>query len=86
MTANCSGFSKSAIVSPISKPSIPTTAQISPLCTSSTLTFPKPSKVYNSLILDFTTLPSFFINETGMFSLMVPRATRPIAIRPTKDE
>ncbi|MNI63973.1 hypothetical protein D3C73_1193880 [compost metagenome] len=45
ITGNCSGASKSAIVSPISKPSIPTTAQISPELTSEVLTLPKPSKV-----------------------------------------
>ena len=86
ITANASGFSKSEMVSPISNPSIPTTAQISPLCTSSTFTLPNPTNVYSSLILDLTILPSFFIKETGMFSLIVPRATRPIAILPTKEE
>ena len=48
-----SGFSKSAIVSPISKSSKPTTAQISPLLTFSTLVFPKPSKTCSSLMRIF---------------------------------
>ena len=45
---NASGFSKSATVSPISKPSKPTIAQISPACTLSTFLRPKPSNVCNS--------------------------------------
>ena len=42
---NGCGFSKSEIVSPISNPSIPTIAQISPLLTDSTCSLPKPLKV-----------------------------------------
>jgi hypothetical protein len=49
INGNASGLSKSAMVSPISKPSIPVTAQISPAFTSAAFTFPKPTKVYNSL-------------------------------------
>ena len=51
MNGNGSGFSKSAMVSPISKPSMPVTAQISPAFTSVAFAFPNPTKVYNSLIL-----------------------------------
>ena len=58
-----SGFSKSATVSPISNPSKPTIAQISPVCTSSTFLRPKPSKVCNSLILFLTIEPSLFTKE-----------------------
>src|SRR5690606_35800744 len=72
--------------SPISKPSIPTTAQISPALTSCTFLRPKPSKVYNSLILDFTTPPSRLINEIFIPSRSVPLCKRPIAIRPVKEE
>ena len=50
-----SGFSLSAIVSPISKPSMPTTAQMSPHCTLSTLAFPSPSNTMSCLILCFST-------------------------------
>ena len=42
--SKASGVSKSAIVSPISKSSIPTTAQISPLFTFSTFVFPDLQK------------------------------------------
>ncbi len=42
---NPSGFSISATVSPISKPSKPTIAQISPASTSSTFLRPKPSNM-----------------------------------------
>ena len=41
---NASGLSASVKVSPISNPSIPVTAHISPDCTSSTLLLPSPSK------------------------------------------
>ncbi|OQA05067.1 MAG: hypothetical protein BWY67_02207 [Bacteroidetes bacterium ADurb.Bin397] len=50
---NASGFSQSATVSPISKSSRPTIAQISPEGTSLTFVLPRPSKVINSLILVF---------------------------------
>ena len=84
--ANASGFSKSAIVSPISKPSTPTIAQISPAITSVTFLRPRPSKVCNSLIRDFTTVPSLFTNEIGIASFNIPLSRRPIAIRPVKAE
>ncbi len=83
---SASGFSKSATVSPISKPSIPTRAQISPAFTSSTFNLPSPSNVCTSLIRDFLIVPSLFTNEIGMFSLIVPRNKRPMAIRPVKLE
>jgi hypothetical protein len=60
-----SGFSKSAIVSPISKPSTPVTAQMSPQNASATSFRPRPSKVYNFLILDFTKEPSRYTKEIG---------------------
>ena len=53
-----SGFKKSVIVSPISNPSIPTNAQISPDSTSSIFTRPRPSKTFSSFILTFFTDPS----------------------------
>jgi hypothetical protein len=55
--AKASGFSASARVSPISKSSRPTTAQISPALTSATFTLPKPSNTCNSLILTFLPHP-----------------------------
>ncbi len=61
-----SGFSKSAMVSPISNPSIPVNATISPAATSSVVfCFPNPSNVKTSLILIFTIFPSLFTNDTG---------------------
>ena len=79
---NASGFSKSQIVSPISKPSIPTNAQMSPEETSDTFARPIPSNVCSSLIFDFTKLPSRLAKDTFIPSLSVPRCTRPTAIRP----
>ena len=81
-----SGFSISANVSPISNPSIPTIAQISPAGTSSTLIFAIPSNNIRSLIRERTIAPSRLINATGIFVFNVPRNTRPTAIRPTKEE
>ena len=82
--AKASGFSKSAMVSPISNPSIPTRAQISPHWTSSTFCFPIPSKVMRSLILVFTKVtPSLLHSVTGIPDFNVPRVNFPIAIRPT---
>ena len=45
MVGSGSGFSKSQMVSPISKFSRPITAQMSPLSTAETLARPMPSKV-----------------------------------------
>ena len=84
--ASASGFSKSAIVSPISKPSTPTIAQISPAITSSTFLRPRPSKVCNSLILDLNILPSLFTKDIGIPSFKTPLSNLPIAIRPVNDE
>ena len=53
-----SGSSKSAMVSPISKPSNPVIAHMSPLLTFEVLAFPIPSKTCNSLILTFLVEPS----------------------------
>src|SRR5690606_17191743 len=86
MDFNHDGIEKAAIQSRLSKRSIRTTAQISPALTSCTYLRPKPSKVYNSLILDFTTPPSRLINEIFIPSRSVPLCKRPIAIRPVKEE
>lgn len=67
MAAMATGFSASAMVSPISNPSRPTTAQISPAFTSSTFFLPMPSKVYSSFTLLLLMLPSFLISATGIF-------------------
>ena len=84
---NASGFSKSATVSPISNPSKPTIAQISPHWTSVLIfSLPSPSNVYSSLIFDFTIEPSRFTNETFCPPISVPRAIRPTAIRPMYEE
>ena len=83
---NASGFSKSQIVSPISNPSTPTIAQISPEETDSTFLRPNPSKVCTSLIFDFTIEPSRFANVMFIPSFKVPLCTRPTAIRPVYEE
>ena len=88
--SNASGSLKSQIVSPISNPSIPIIAHISPLRTTSVLMCPIPEKVCNSLILvlisifsPFAVSPLALANITCCPSLNSPRCTRPIAIRPT---
>ena len=86
MVARLSGFSISQTESPISKPSKPTKAQISPAFTSATFFLPKPSKVCSSLILVFTILPSRFTKEICIFSFKIPRCNLPIAILPVKEE
>ena len=53
-----SGVSTSQIESPISKPSIPTSAQISPEATDFTFSLPRPVKTCSSLIFCFLMLPS----------------------------
>ena len=53
MRSMTSGFSRSLMVSPISKPSIPVMAHRSPLRTWSTFSLPKPSKTNNSLARAF---------------------------------
>ena len=53
MGGRASGFSKSATVSPISKPSSPTTAQMSPQRALSTLLLPRPSNTISCLIFCF---------------------------------
>ena len=83
IVGNASGSFTSAIVSPISKPSIPITAQISPDWTEDTFVRPKPSNTSTSLIFDFTIEPSRLHNITSWPSFSSPRWTRPTAIRPT---
>ena len=78
-----SGFSASHITSPISKPSIPVTAQISPATTLSTFLRSVPSKTNNSFTRCFSCEPSRFPNIICWFSFKSPRCKRPIAIRPT---
>ncbi len=78
-----SGFSKSAIVSPISNPSIPTIAHISPASTSSTFCFSSPSNNIKSLIrLLICVTPSRLQRVTGIPDFSFPRVSLPIAIRP----
>ncbi len=86
MVCSPSGCSQSATVSPISKPSSPTMAQMSPVWTCSTFLRPKPSKTCSSLILDFTMEPFLFTKEIFCPALRAPRVKRPMAIRPVKDE
>ena len=83
---NGSGCSTSVTVSPISNPSIPTNAQISPDPTLCTFFRPIPSKVCSSLMRWRATVPSFLQTPTSMPSRSSPRCTRPMAIRPTYDE
>ena len=86
MVGNPSGFSASAMVSPISKSSSPTTAHKSPAATSFTFFLPNPSKTNNSLIFDFTTDASRFTKETVSEDFSRPRCNLPMAIRPVKEE
>ena len=86
MVGRPSGDSISETVSPISKSSKPTIAHKSPATTCSTFFLPKPSKTSNSLILDFTTVPSLFTKETASVAFNSPRYNRPIAIRPVNEE
>ena len=83
MGGRASGFSKSATVSPISKSSRPTTAQISPHSTFSALFFSSPWNTIRSLIFCFSTVPSFLQREICMPAVRAPRLTLPTAIRPT---
>ena len=78
-----SGSLASAIVSPISKPSTPIIAQISPDWTASTFVRPSPSNTSISLIFDFTIDPSRLQSMISCPSRSSPRCTRPTAIRPT---
>ena len=86
MVGKASGASTSAMVSPISKSSNPTTAHKSPAATSSTFFLPNPSKTNNSLIFDFTTAPSRLTSETVSEALSTPRCNLPMAMRPVKEE
>ena len=81
-----SGFSKSAIVSPISKFSNPTTEHISPASTESTFNLPRPSKTFNSLILDLTMDPSLLTKLTFCPCSNIPLCNLPIASLPVKEE
>ena len=83
MVGKASGSRKSAMVSPISKPSMPIRAQISPDLTELTLLRPRPSNTFTSLMRDFTIEPSRLQSITSCPSLNSPRCTRPMAIRPT---
>ena len=82
IVGKASGFSASAMVSPISNPSNPITAQISPALTSSTFLRPKPSKRLSSLMRCFEISPSRFTKATGIPAFNCPRCKRPMAIRP----
>ena len=77
-----SGFSQSQMVSPISNLSRPMMAQMSPELTLCVLTRPMPVKVCTSLMRVFSVLPSRWLMVMFMPSLMVPRCTRPTAMRP----
>ena len=83
MRGRASGVSASATVSPISNPSSPTMAQMSPLPTSCTRLRPIPSKVCSSLIRWRLMEPSRRHKAISIPSRTVPRCTRPMAMRPT---
>ena len=86
MRGSASGVLMSAIVSPISNPSIPTRAQISPEAALSTFVRPIPSKIWSSLIRCFTVEPSRLQRTISCPSCNSPRCMRPMAIRPTYEE
>ncbi len=81
MAFKASGAEASATVSPISNPSMPIRAQISPELSSETLERPNPSNVFNSLIFIFCFVPSRLHSMISCPSLNVPRCMRPTAIR-----
>ena len=83
MRGSGSGLFMSATVSPISNPSMPTSAHMSPLFTLSTFLRPMPSNVCSSLMRCFTTEPSFLQSAISIPSRISPLCTRPMAIRPT---
>ena len=74
------------MVSPISKPSMPTTAQISPHFTSLTSFFPRPSKISSCLIFCFSILSYLLQRLTFIPTERVPLVTLPTALRPTSGE
>gem|GEM_PF-5330564 len=87
MVLSGSGSRLSHTVSPMSNDSSPSRAQISPAITGSLVfSFARPSKRYNSLMVDFIIVPSLFATETTSPAFMLPRVTLPIAIRPVYDE
>ena len=86
MRGSGSGLLASAMVSPISKPSNPTIAQMSPERTDCTRLRLIPSNTCSSLMRCLLTEPSFRHRAMSMFSRISPRCTRPIAMRPTYDE
>ena len=77
-----SGLSGSEIVSPISKPSSPVTAQISPAVTLSTFTLANPSYKKSSFTLVLSTDPSLFTRATVWLATNSPLFSLPIAILP----
>ena len=83
---SASGVLTSAMVSPISKPSMPTKAHISPEAALSTRVRPMPSKMCSSLMRCFTVEPSRLHSTMSWPSRNSPRCMRPMAIRPTYDE
>ena len=86
MVGRASGASKSAMVSPISKPSKPITAHRSPAATCSTFFRPKPSKRCNSLIRELNCVPSLLIRLIFILVAKCPRCSLPMAILPVKEE
>ena len=86
MVGRASGASKSAIVSPISKPSKPITAHKSPAATASTFFRPNPSKRCSSLIREGSWDPSRLTRLIFIFVASWPLCNLPIAILPVKEE
>ena len=85
MRGSPSGASASATVSPMSKPSSPRMATISPQPTACfTFSLPRPSNTMSSFTWPFFMEPSFFTKVIGWLGAMLPRVTRPTAIRPWK--
>ena len=83
ITGSGSGCSASQTVPPISNPSNPTSAQISPACTDSTGRLLSPSKVYTSFRGILRSEPSRIESVTVIPVRSVPRLNLPTAIRPT---
>jgi long-chain acyl-CoA synthetase len=83
IAGSASGSSTSATVSPMSTPSSPTTAQISPHPTLTCSSRSSPSNVKSCLTFTGVTFPFCFISTCDMRTSRSPRYTRPIPMRPT---
>ena len=86
MGSRRTGVSRLVTMSPMSASSTPTTATMSPACTSSCSFLPSSSNVNTCLMVVLYRVPSFLMTSAGSFLWMVPENRRPTPMRPTKLE